>query len=1409
MSRPRAFFATACAALALSTAAHPAQAAPDQAPVKVLMIVGSNPNHHGPQYPRSAVDRLAKLGVEVVVTEDQEQLNPKTLAGYDVLAIYKDHGDLTPSQEAALLGFVEGGKGFVPIHCASHAFRNSDAYTKLVGGRFQKHAAMTTFNTRVIDAQHPSMQGVKGFPVFDEPYVSDQMNPDHWVVMTRPESGGYEPSAWVRKQGKGRVFYTALGHDERAWDLAPYHHLLAQGIKWAAGRIPDETPKAATVDGKPAPLSPAESMKHMHLPEGMKVELYAAEPQVIKPIAIAFDPRGRVWAIESIDYPNDVNPNKKGRDRIRILEDTNGDGTPDKFTTFAEGLNIPTSLLWTTKGLIVARAPDILLLTDTNGDDVADKTAVLFTGFGRFDTHAVHSNLHYGFDNWIYGSVGYSGGRVMTGGKLHTFGQGYFRFKPDGKSFEFLTSTSNNTWGLGFGERGQILGSTANDNHSVHLAIPNRYVEKLRGGTGTGSARIEDHKPFHALGAIRQVDWFGGYTAAAGADLITADTFGDEYRGAVMVNEPTGHLLHLDFLAPNGVTGLKTRDGYNLLVSDDEWTAPIIATVGPDGAVWMVDWYNYIVRHNPTPPGFQTGAGNAYVTPDRDKTHGRIYRIFPENAKLAKLPKLDVAGPDELVAALGSGNLWWRLMAQQLIVEKDLKAAIPALVKVAGDPRGGVASRHALHALEGLGANNESAIGAALKSSDAGTREAALRSLPHTRESAKAIVDAGLVTDKDPLVRLAALLALADAPGVPESGPAIVALLLDRSNATDPWLPKAAAYAAAKDAPSFLKAASGPINVRSKDDVLALANVAKAVAEHHARGGVAGGAPATIVGVLDEASKANAAVGESIMVGLAAGWPASADAAPKADPKLIDALAALLKRLGGEGSSKTLVLAGRWGLGERFAGEVGRIRNDLIAVIGDAGKPEPSRVDAARQWVSLDDAGSVAPLVALLTPQTGPTLAAGLLDVLGNSRSKLVGPDLIASWGRYTPNTRKLALETLLKRPEWTKSLLDAIEAGTLSATDLTLDQENRLARHPDKSIAEHAGKLLAKKGRMPSKNREAVVHAALPLAQKRGDAAKGRAVFEAQCAKCHRHGSAGADIGPDLSGVATQTRTELIEHILDPNRSVEANYRQYTVATADGRVLSGLLAAETGTSIELLDTEAKRQTVLRQGIEELKATTQSLMPEGFEKLPPEQLVDLLEFLTTRGKFFPLPLAKAATTISSKGMFFSTETDMERLIFPKWGAVSAFGVPFQVIDPKNGTVPNIILLHSINGPLTSKLPRTATIPCGSPAKAIHMLSGVSGWGHPYGRVGSTSLIVRLHYADGQTEDHPLKNGIQFADYIRVVDVPGSKLAFKLGGQQIRYLSIGPRRDEKIDTIEFLKGPDSSAPVVMAVTVESK
>ena len=469
-------------------------------------------------------------------------------------------------------------------------------------------------------------------------------------------------------------------------------------------------------------------------------------------------------------------------------------------------------------GVIVQQAPDTLFLKDTTGSGHADVRKVLFSGWGTRDTHAGPSNLHWGFDNWIYGTVGYSGFKGTVGGQEFSFGQGCYRFKPDGSKLEFLGSTTNNTWGLGLTEDNQIFGSTANNNPSWYLPIPNRYYEQVKGMSSGRLEMICDTPHFWPITEhVRQVDCFQAYTAGTGHEIYSARSFPQWYWNHIaFVAEPTGHLLGQFEVEPKGA-GFTTRNHFNLAASNDEWTAPIAAMVGPDGAVWMIDWYNFIVQHNPTPKGLTTGKGGAYETPLRDKRHGRIYRIIWTDGKPSQVYDLSKATAAQLVDVLKSDNLLWRMHAQRLLVEKQDKSVIPALIAMAGDASVDAIGLntsviHALWTIHGLGGfdvNNADAVNAAvraLKHKSAGVRKAAIEVLPRNDASLAAIIDGKLLRDRDEQVRKSALLALSEMPQSQRAGEALYAALQAPQKEEDRWLDDAAAVAACRQDAGYLKA---------------------------------------------------------------------------------------------------------------------------------------------------------------------------------------------------------------------------------------------------------------------------------------------------------------------------------------------------------------------------------------------------------------------------------------------------------------------------------------------------------------------------------------------------------------------------------------------------------------------------
>lgn len=812
--------------------------------IEILFLGHASEHHHSARYMPMLAASLSRDGINFTYTEDPNDLNKETLSFYDGLMIYANHEQITPTQEEALMDFVETGKGFIPVHSASFCFQNSPEYIGLVGGQFQKHDT-GTFVATIIKKEHPTMQSLDTFATWDETYVHHKLSDDRTVLMERVEGDHREPWTWVKQHGDGRIFYTAYGHDERTWSHPEFHELIKQGIVWAVGdgvrsqwetyakdipqlkyRDEPNIPNYERRNPPPKyqePLSAEESAKLIQVPPGFDLELFAAEPDIINPIAMDWDEKGRLWVIETVDYPNTVRHEEGvGDDRIKICEDTDGDGKADKFTLFADDLNIPTSLVFVNGGVIVSQAPHFLYLIDTDGDDKADVREIVMEGWGTFDTHAGPSNLKYGYDNQIWGVVGYSGFEGVIAGEQHEFDQGIYRFNADVSSFEYLTRTTNNTWGLGFSENNDVFASTANNTHSVFMGISNKMAEGVE-GIPLGSVKIDGHYAMHPVtDKVRQVDVFGGFTAASGHNFYTARTYPEKFWNRVaLISEPTGHLVHIARIENDG-SGFVEKDGWNLFASADEWVAPVDAKVGPDGSVWVLDWYDFIVQHNPTPSpergGYQAvnGPGNAYENPLRDKNHGRIWRVVYREAEPYKRIELSRDDPDDLVKALTSDNHFWRMTAQRLLVESRNTDVLPSLYDLIRSDEvdaGGqnFPATHALWVLDGLRviqSGNEAfqVVTDALKHPAAGVRKAAIQILSGIQWTDQAVLNAGILHDPDPNTRLAAILSLLKVAPSDQFGEALFGLSNEQAVKEDNWLSRAVYVAASRHQKGFIAA---------------------------------------------------------------------------------------------------------------------------------------------------------------------------------------------------------------------------------------------------------------------------------------------------------------------------------------------------------------------------------------------------------------------------------------------------------------------------------------------------------------------------------------------------------------------------------------------------------------------------
>lgn len=721
----------------------PAEA--DSRRLEVLFLGDDGPSNPLEGY-RVLKENLSGQGLNFTFVEDLSKVTRETLDLYDALIVDASY-EKDPAP-AAIFSWVQAGGGLLVLNRQPGNFSGSKEWAALLDGAPKANVGKGRVDT-----------------------------------IAQP--------AWESPELKARILWS-IGEKK----AAEFAQLKLPPLTTEIPEIANRTHPDIPMMELQKPLSPADSAAHTQVPVGTKLELFACEPMVVNPIAIDWDDKGRAWVVESFGYPNNV-PEEPGTgmDNIKILEDTNGDGKADKMTLFAHGLRHCTTSVFVKNGVVVTDGKDIVFLGDENGDDQADTRKVLATGLGIFDTHASTSQFQYGLDNWIYATVGYSGVEIRVGEKKNKFAQAVFRFRPDLSKLELLQTTTNNTWGLGFTEQGDVIGSTANNNPSWMVSIPaaayaNQGIPQPKTPRLDTSVRV-DHKSksdpaadfvkmFTNTKDVTQVDQIAGYTAAAGHhfynDSVMKDTFSAKNA---FICEPTGHIVATALVTDKGSLKETALRGNNAFASSDAWAAPVAARVGPDGALWIADWYNPIIQHNvvfryfnparnydkPHSP-FQSGEkkgpgkGNAYDTPLRDTTHGRIWRIVPTKAPLRKEIATDTKNLTALLDELSSPSQLIRLHAQRVLVEKGGSKAVPQLVKLIStqaSPKGNelpLAAVHAIWTLEGLGAPAGSvahqALVDALRSTHALIRRHAMLALGAADPAVIAALPDFLATTKNP-----------------------------------------------------------------------------------------------------------------------------------------------------------------------------------------------------------------------------------------------------------------------------------------------------------------------------------------------------------------------------------------------------------------------------------------------------------------------------------------------------------------------------------------------------------------------------------------------------------------------------------------------------------------------------------
>ena len=1382
------------------------------------------------------------------------------LAKTDVLVMYaQEGGNATPEQKANLDVFTKRGGGLVVIHTA--AVSNDPVWWKsVIGGAWVqgktkwKEGPMDLYyvENQRIGEQHPITKGASNFHIDDEIYYDMDLSPEIRVLATsytpnvpggkKTVEGGkahiydIQPMMWAYEKANYRAFVTIPGHLYSTFEQPFYRGILMRGIAWA-GKRPnvDEFSKpeeiAALTYPEGGPQRPADTLKALEIHPDFTMKLVASEPLITKPMNFDWDPSGRMWVAETPEYPNgrrgmrpdyrgkewkdhggvDPAPGKQDRkalDKISILTDTDGDGIADKKEIFYEGLELVTGLVFHKDGVIVTQAPDILFLRDTDHDGKADKVEKLYTGLGTGDTHAVINNPRWGWDGWIYATHGYSSGKVTSADGSKAFGNigsGVVRFKPDGSAFEQYSSKGGNTWGLEItGDNRVMWTQPTSGNLLMETVLPEYALSRGKVGSTASYHVVEKSGTTYPAmtwdqQAYRQIDWVGSFTAAAGCVIYDGGSWPKEYNGDYFTTEPTINIVHHARLTPQGSSStfhkLPGREETEFIRSKDMWWRPIEVRVGPDGAMYVGDFYNQAVIHNDTRGPDHNGV-NAAVRPDRDHYFGRIWRVDQKDAKKIAVPDLAKNDVKQLVKSLSHPNRSIRMTASRLLVELSERAGdeidgiIDPILNPLNEkwevsaPEAKIASMWTLAALHAM---DSELIKRAISDKEATVR----RNAALICESYGLTLDPTLIQDPDASVRLATLRALASGSLSDEAAKAII----NAWPKFDDDFQKSAAVGAASKNPSATIAAA-----LDSPDAAALSPLVNALTRSLTNADEA----AKLVISLSTKRAAADPLKASILDSLSK----TVTDSPALTPALTEALGKLLAS-GASGSA--LPLAAKWDKSGSLKPVIERMTRELFTKL-ETGSDD-SRFAAAQGLLGLRSVVTDA-LPAVIKAATGsgsPALKRQLITALGATGDPTVGTMLAASFGKLPSEAQGAAFEVLLQRADWSLSLIEAAKAKQADLTLLGPANLARLRTYPDGAVAKAANAYLDELMGPALKAKAEALAKLTPIVEKPGDAVKGKALFTAACATCHNLNGNGADVGPGLTGMGSHGPAELLTAIIDPNREVDPSFVAWNIETKDGKFHSGVIARENPTSL-IMKSLAGQEEIRVSDIKSRVNTGRSLMPEGFEGLGGEALRDILAYICDgeARKFRTVDLRSAFTADTRNGLYLSKEEKDQTLPFKKFGNVVVEEIPFNIVDPAKSLNGNnlIVLKGGVPKSFSKTMPQRVEAKLGGfKANRLHFLGGVTGWGYQGGNDTSPVMTLTVVYTDGQTEEMVFKNGVEFADYYNRTDVPGSKFVKLLTDHQIRFFTKALKRTAAIEKLILESTGGDAAPTLAAITAE--
>ena len=962
---------------------------------------------------------------------------------------------------------------------------------------------------------------------------------------------------------------------------------LASGEEDFSGELPRIPPRSAEA-----------ALKSFTTAEGFQIQLVASEPLVASPVAIEWDAEGRMYICEMRGYSEDRD---EGLSRIRRLEDTNKDGRYDTSVIYADGLLWPTALFPYKGGLFVGDAPNLYYFRDDDEDGQAEHKEVVLTGFGTSNVQGLMNSFRWGLDNQIHIACSSAAGKVGRPGSeqfVEVRGRD-LAFNPD--TFEVQVTSGGGQHGMVFDDWGRKFVSS-NSNHIQQVMYEDHYLQKNRyvkapparmsiaaDGPQAEVYRTSPVEPWRIVRTRLRVGGLvpgpvegggraaGYFTGATGITIYRGDAWPSQWKGLAIIGDVGSNLVHRKKLKPNGAPFIAHRidEQSEFVNSSDIWFRPAQFANAPDGTLYIIDVCREVIEHPKSlPPMIKK---HLDLTAGRDR--GRIYRIAPKDYRFRPTPNLRLADTQQLIELLDHPNAWHRETAARLLYERkpaDAPTKLNAQLTAGPSDLGHL---HTLYAMSGQQSLSSSAIIASLAHPQPQIRRHALK-LAEKELPNPMIANAMLKLAAEPDLEVKIQLAFS-ATGLSSSDktPMLERLILSRPS--DRWLQFAVLSSLDTGAADLFAKLVSNADFRSADAAAFLKLLA------------------TQIGQQNLAAEVDLAVNQLATL-------------PATDAEFTLPVIGSLTAFRSRKNHRLEQLARDGGLDQIDALKA-KLLQSAISTASSNTIPIEKRVTAVRllQFGKLEAVSKT--LTELIDNRQPHAVSQAAIETMGTFNSAAVAPPLLAAWEKLSPNLRKTATEVLFSRTDRLSQLFDAVDASEISLADIGTPRLQIAAKSRDSKIKTRAKDYLANMG---SSDLADLLKKYQPALTQDADPVRGRKLFQQHCSVCHKLDGVGHEIGPNLASIRTRGPETILVNVLDPNREVNPQYLNYVLLTQDGRAMTGMVAAETASSVTLRRAESATDTVLRVDIEELKSTGLSIMPEGLEKsIDVQAMADIISYL--------------------------------------------------------------------------------------------------------------------------------------------------------------------------------------------------